>query len=325
MTAKEQALTLITQLGADQTVSEAELIAAYHKGVDQKTLPERHRQSSIAWLLYVLGAAILVVGIGLFSIGYWQNFSAGTHILLTLGVAVASYSIAVLLNEYASLKGLTTICHIIAGILFPVGILVTMDSAGLNINSPAIQTLIGLILLGLYVASYRLMPRLLFLIFTITSATWLYFAVTNWVIQNSIWQFSNELPLYAILVAGVSYLLLGQALLKTTHNRLSGWLGLVGSVAFLGSGLALGSPTTNVTFELIFPLLAFAVMYLSIIRKTMIYLIVGASFLVFYVLKLSFEYFSNSVGWPFALIISGVVLIALGYVSLRLKERYIQA
>jgi uncharacterized integral membrane protein len=41
-----------------------------------------------------------------------------------------------------------------------------------------------------------------------------------------------------------------------------------------------------------------------------------------YILKLTAEYFADTVGWPLALVISGFILMGVGFMSVQLRQKY---
>jgi uncharacterized membrane protein YiaA len=54
-------------------------------------------------------------------------------------------------------------------------------------------------------------------------------------------------------------------------------------------------------------------------------LVVGTISMLFYVGYYTAEHFANVVGWPIALMIIGVVLIALSSAAVKLNRKYIQS
>lgn len=323
---KQSALTTVAEIGEHQVLTESELIAAYHGGVDKKPIPERHRQSNLSVIFYALGTAILVLGVGILSAGYWQQLSDMTRVVITLGTALAAYLMGMLLTRYSLLRGASTAFHVIGGVLLPIGLLVTFATAGFDANNVGMQVVAAFLATLMYGISYWLAPRNLFLLFVIAYATWLFLALGLLMGEGTVWYTQWEYVYYLILTVGLSYIALSQAFLKTSRNVFSGWLGVVGSIAFLGAALVLGgwAPNDNITWQVAYPVLAFGVIYLSIIRRTKTFLLVGAGFLMIYIIKLSAEYFTENIGWPFALMIGGLALIGLGYLSLKLNERYIK-
>jgi hypothetical protein len=99
-----------------------------------------------------------------------------------------------------------------------------------------------------------------------------------------------------------------------------------GSLGFLGAALALGgwAPEQNVFWELIFPLLVFGIIFLSIYVKSRAFLVFGSLFLIGYIFKLTGEYFSNTLGWPLALVLAGLLIMGVGYYAVRINRQYMK-
>jgi membrane-bound ClpP family serine protease len=70
-------------------------------------------------------------------------------------------------------------------------------------------------------------------------------------------------------------------------------------------------------------LLSLGIVFLSTQLKSRAMLVWGTIFFMAYLIKISAEYFADSVGWPAALIISGLAMIAVGYYAFRIKKQYI--
>ena len=80
--------------------------------------------------------------------------------------------------------------------------------------------------------------------------------------------------------------------------------------------------TQNVFWELIFPGLALATLFVSVPLKAKSFLTFGALFLMSYILKITAEYFTSGLGWPLALVLAGLMLIAVGYLYVFIKKKY---
>ena len=76
-------------------------------------------------------------------------------------------------------------------------------------------------------------------------------------------------------------------------------------------------------WELIFPALAFGALLGGIPLKSRPFLFVGSLFIMIYIIKISAEYFKDSMGWPLALVLAGLALMTVGYLSFYLNRRYI--
>ena len=45
---------------------------------------------------------------------------------------------------------------------------------------------------------------------------------------------------------------------------------------------------------------------------------------MFYILKITSEYFTEGLGWPLALVLAGLAMIGVGYVSLSVSRKYLK-
>jgi hypothetical protein len=110
-----------------------------------------------------------------------------------------------------------------------------------------------------------------------------------------------------------------------TKKVLSGALYGFGIIAFLGAALGLGgwAPDANAFWEVGFAGLVFGTIFMSVYLKSKVLLTFGSIFLMGYIIKITGEYFSNSLGWPTALILAGLALIGVGYYTVRLNKKYL--
>jgi hypothetical protein len=45
--------------------------------------------------------------------------------------------------------------------------------------------------------------------------------------------------------------------------------------------------------------------------------------LIFYILKLTGEYFTSGLGWPLSLVLAGLAIIGIGYYAVKLNKKYL--
>ena len=126
-------------------------------------------------------------------------------------------------------------------------------------------------------------------------------------------------------MAGLSYLFLGYSFADSEKKSLSPWLYGFGVVAFLTAALCLGgySPKQNVFWELIFPGLAFGVIFLSVYLRVKSFLVFGSMYLMMYIMKITQEYFTSGFGWALSLIVVGFAVMGIGYFAFYLNKKYI--
>ena len=99
-----------------------------------------------------------------------------------------------------------------------------------------------------------------------------------------------------------------------------------GLLMVLGTTLALGgfSPKVNIFWQLVYPFLLVATFASSIKLQNKIFLIMATLFTFGEILKLTAEYFSKSIGWPISLIVAGLTVMGIGYMSFELNKKFLK-
>ena len=327
MATKEEVLQYIKTLGEQKVVSKEELDAAFDSGSGIKTDVVLTKKLGIAEILYYIGGAIVFLGI---SILLWQNWSTlgfGTKVLATLGSGIAAYFVGLLFSRDERTETVGSAFYLISALVTPMGLWVVFDNAGFDASSYGTQSLISGIMLGTYLLSLLVFRKNVFTLLSILSGTWLFFSLTSFMVGGGPYFDDWKFYEYRVLVAGIAYMLLGYAFSKNERAPLQGFLYGFGILGFLGSALTLGGwePNQNVFWELIYPGLIFGALFLSVHIKSKSFLTWGTLFLMAYILKITSEYFSTGLGWPLALVIAGLAMIGVGYMSLSLKKKYLTA
>ncbi len=324
MEKKEEILRGLRDLAAQHLVTRDEVLAAFDAGPRIDTEIVATRQTSISNILYYVGGAIVFLGISVLIWQHWVELNSATKILATLGSGISAYIIGVLLSRDEHLEATSRAFYFISALATPLGLYVTFDSAGLDAGSHAIQSLISGILLTTFLLSHLASRKVLFTLFSIIFGTWFFFSFTNYLVGSNPhfdWRFSA----YRVLFTGLMYFFLGLSFAETHQRKLTSALYGFGAFLFLGAALALGEwePHQNVLWELAFPGLAFGVMFLSVLLKSKGLLTFGSIYLMGYILKITAEYFTEGLGWPLALVLAGLVLIAIGYLHLNLNKKFL--
>ncbi len=279
----------------------------------------------IAEVLYVVGGLLVVLGIGILVARNWETFTTLTRLLVTLGSAVAAYGIGAAMNRNADFAKMGQIFFVISALLMPLGIGVALNESDVDITDWAAQSTISGIVLALYGGSYFLFRRDLFLLFSFLYGTWFYFSFASYLIGETPIFDTMKIYEYLVLLAGVGYLALGYAAEQSQRQAFASRLYALGVLAFLGAAFALGGwkPEQNILWELAFPFLSLGTIFASVYLRRTSFLSLGALYLMGYIVKITAEYFYESLGWELSLIIAGLTLIFVGYASFRLKKKYI--
>ncbi len=328
MPTKEEVLQYIKSAVAEQVITKDEVVMAFGQvsnvDIDQVTI----KKLGIAEILYYIGGAVVFLGISILIYQNWSMLSFSTKVLATLGGGIAAYVVGVLFTRNVKTETVGSAFYLISALIMPLGLYIVFDHAGFDINGYVLQSLVSVILFGTYLVSYIVFRKNVFTLFSIIFATWFFFSITSYFIGGGYHYVDYwKLYQYRILVVGVSYLLLGHSFSKNERAPLSGILYGFGILGFLGSALFLGGwkPYQSIFWELIYPLLVFGALFASIHVKSKAFLTWGTIFLMLYILKITAEYFSSGLGWPLALVIAGLGMIGVGYLSILLKNKYLSA
>ncbi len=327
MSTKQEALAYIQSLGQSGTVTRSELIAAYEVGsgpMPTVDLSVTGHKVGITEVLYFIGGGIVLLGIAILLAQNWTTLTFATKLLATLGAAIAAYIVGLLLIREERTESIGTAFHLIAALLFPVGFFVVLDNAGVDVGGMGVQSVMAAVLLLGYLASAYLLRNGIFSFFAVVYGTWLFFSFTSYLVGSApLWD-GTEFYEYRILASGMAYLALGYHFSSRDESSLSGFLYGFGILGFLGAALALGGwdPSQNVFWELVFPLLAFGTLFASTYLKSRALLVFGTLFLMGYIIKITSEYFSSGLGWPTALVIAGLGMMAVGYLSISIRNKY---
>ncbi len=321
---KQQVLSELKSLSLAGGVTREEVLAIFStEGLAQPEALSRHL--NLAEVMYYIGGGIVFLGICVLSYQNWDNFSSFLRILITTGSFIAAFIVGALLYRYENLKKISQAFFLIAGCLAPLALTVLFKESGLETSTDSLLVLIYLILTTIFFGSLWFFRQTILLFFGIIFATALFHFIVNLIVgQNLLAGNAIKTWEYRFLVEGLTWGLIGFYFKDTSFKALSGVMYGFGCIAFLGSAMALGgwSPNQNAFWELIYPVLVFGIIFLSVYVKSKSFLVFGSLFLIGYILKLTGEYFSSGLGWPLALVLSGLAIMGVGYWAVKLNKKY---
>ncbi len=273
---------------------------------------------------YGIGATIAITGVGILIGQNWIEIGFAGRILSTMGISLSAYITAFLLSKPQQ-KMLSQVLFAISAILAPLGSYVLLNEGNIAFDWSS-QITTSLLLSIVFGTALLISKRSVLILVVVGFASWAYFALVAKVFGSAIY-YNNSLQ-WAIMLLGTSYIFISYGLQsflpasdvadvgekKTIQNVLYGF----GTLAILGSGIFVGG-----IFDLFFIALIFGAFYGSVYLKSRSMLIFGALFLVAHMIKLTSEYFLDSVGWPLALIVIGFLVIGVGYLTFYLNKKFI--
>ena len=290
-------------------------------GIFEKTKIVRHPGVSVLTfqqVFYFIGALLVILGFGYFVFLVWGSWTRIIRVIFSLGLAAFLYGAGYYLHSrYPKLAIFSAVSFILSAFLFPLGIGTFLDfihipaarSGGLVINSA--------LLFIIYFGSYSALKNDIFLLFSIAAGSGFFLSLVNLFVPNPSETFISHL----VLILGLSYLALGYYY-RLSKKYISNLLFLFGFPMFLGSAFTLSFK--SIFWLVVFPLLLAGTFYISVLWQSKLILGIGTLLTFIEIGRLTAEYFSETLGWPIALILAGLSIILVGYFSFEVSKRYLK-
>ncbi len=323
---KKEALEYVRTLGQHEVLTKDELVAAFDGKNSIK--PDGNKRLGASELLYYIGGGVIFLGIAILLTQNWLTLEFSTKVLATLGAGIAAYFAGLLLGRDTRTETAAPAFYLISALVTPIGLGVLWSNAGYDVGSPGVQSLMAGIMFITYVLSFWVLRKNIFVLFSILFGTWLYFSLTGWVVTSTTMHVDEaKFYEYRLLIAGLVYMLLGYLFAKGPRASLHGFLYGTGVLGLLGAAFALGGwrPEQSVVWELIYPAFVFGGLFLSVHVKSRAVLTWSTVFLMLYVLKVTSEYFASSLSWPLTLVLAGLAIMGVGYMSLALRRKFMNS
>ncbi len=318
---KEEFLGYVKMLAEKKLATKEEINLAYDSGSNLKIDGGIVKKMSTSEIFYYIGGAIVFLGIAILLGDNWSTLSFASKIISTLGIGIATYFTGVYFSKSEKTERMGSAFHLIAALVLPMGLYVVFEHFGLDFEDYGAPSLVLGILFSIYLISYLIFRKNLFIYFAIIFGSFLFFTLTSLIFENA----TNEFDDYRFLLLGIVYIWLGYSFAKNDRAELQKELYKAGIFVILISTFSLGGwkPDQNIFWELIYPFIVFGALFFSVHIKSEGDLQFGILCLMGYILKISSEYFSNSLGWPLTLVISGFGMIGVGYMFLSIKKKYL--
>jgi len=277
---------------------------------------------SVTKMLYVLGAAIVIIGIVIFVAQIWDDIGSLGRIVVTLGLGLLIAAIGSMLLKQKPEDNLGAIFHFIGGMLIPGGAIVTLYELEVDFVSlwPVAITFGVIFAFYLLLNAIHKHPVLTF--FAIANGTAFIYLLVEAMFEGPYYR-HEDLNAYLTMVIGASYLFLAHAFRDGWNKELLGVLYFFGSGGFLSA--AFSQVFGSTPWQLFYFLIVLGGLFLSVYMKSSSILMMSTLFLIAHVSYITSEHFADSLGWPISLVILGFVFIGLGYASVTINKRYIKS
>lgn len=299
------------------TADQAGSIAAF------EAQAERRRVSLREIFVYIGGFFVLLaVGFGLNVL--WDDLSALSRAAVVAVPALTLWAAGELLRRHGDrvlMRG-AKVCWMVAAWLTAIAIAVTLNEwPGLELSDQWLFLWAGLGALPLAVMALLILPGLPQGLAGTTLITVVAMGISS-LVAETWWTPEARLALYLPwAVAGAIHLTAAEVARRRQAGNLVWLFNLFGAWSWLLVAFVIGAEEKRPAWETLLLFESLAIIGWSVTRQSQVLLYSGAFFLLVYITSLNFEYFSDQLGLPAALLITGVALIVIGLGVDRLRRR----
>ena len=275
---------------------------------------------SVTKMLYVLGAAIVVIGIVIFVHQIWYDIGSFGRIAVTLGLGFLITAIGSMLLKSKPDQNIGTVFHFIGGMLIPGGAVVTLSELNVDFVSLWPVAITFGVIFAFYLLLNSVHKNAILTFFAIANGTAFVYLLVEAIVDGPFYR-HEDLYAYLTMVIGANYLLLARAFRDGWNKKLIGVLYFFGITGFLGA--AFSQVFDSVPWQMLYFLIVIGGLFLAVYVRNRSILVMSTLFLIAHVSYITSEYFADSLGWPISLVILGFIFIGLGYISVNINKKYI--
>lgn len=310
MSFKEDALQDIVSLVKHNQITLEEIAQALNA---PQTQAGKQSSSVLSKLFGYIGGIFVFAGIGVFISMYWDDFGSAARVIVTLGTGLVAFAMGLVCLADKKYERAATPLFLMSSLLQSTGILVMLQeySSGSDVRH-------GLLFMAVYMliqqgAAFWVKGR------SVLAFSAILFGCIFFANLFDIWDMNEKL---IGIVIGTSLLCIAYALNQSRHLAIAPFWYFVGSVMSLWS---IFESVENSPLEPIYLGASALMIFLSTYVRSRTLLLVGTISMLLYIGYYTAKHFANTVGWPIALVMIGIVLIAVSSLAVRLNNKYIKA
>lgn len=283
--------------------------------------------SRLTHIFYGVGVLIVLVGVTIFIAQNWDVLGSAGRVLVTLGIAMMLYLGAFLFKGIEH-RMPSQLLFASSAALAPIGIYVLLNESSYEITTPT-HIFVGIALAAVFGTALLATRRNILVPVTAFFLTLAYGATIAQLLEQAALTITEPVIRAATLVIGAVYVLLAwthhvmatpldstDAREKHSVEEIFYALGTAGILAVFYSYEGF--------MDLLFIPIVFGALYASLYFKSKAMLLISGLFLGVHLITITALYFANSIGWPIALIFSGVAIIGVGYFTFYLNKRFLK-
>lgn len=310
MSNKEEALQDIVSIAKHNNITLDEIGHALETSPLSASKPSA---GVLSKLFGYIGGIFVFAGIGVFISMYWDDFGSAARVIVTLGTGLVVFIMGLVCLTDKRYEKAATPLFLIASILQPMGILVMLHEY-FSGSDPRHGVL--------FMTAYMLIQQ--GAAFWAKRRTELAFSA---ILFGCIF-FANLFDICDIdekligTVIGISLMCIAYALQQSRHLEIAPICYFAGAAILMWS---MFETVENTAFELIYLGLSALLIFLSTYVRSRALLLVGTLSMLGYISYYTAKHFANAVGWPIALVMIGIALIALSSLAVRINNKYIKS
>src|SRR3989338_6708310 len=271
---KEELLQELSTKISTGEISREEVISRFSLAPTALSKEESSTHFSVTKMLYVLGAAIVVIGIIIFVRQIWYDIGSFERISVTLGLGFIITAIGSVLLKNNPEDNLGTVFHFMGGALIPGGAVVALSELNLQNSDWTVALTFGALFI-FYVLLNVVHKNAVLTFFAIANGTATIYLVLNAVTGGPFegWFGIKDIYQYLTMAIGASYLLLGYAFRDGWNKKLIGMLYFFGITGFLGATFS--QVFDSVLWQMFFFLIVIGGLSLSVYMRSRIILVMS--------------------------------------------------
>jgi hypothetical protein len=260
-----------------------------------------------------LGGTFVFAGIVAFIALQWDSMNSAARVIITLGSGLAAFAMATIATRDSRFDKAAPPLFLIAAGLEPTGMLVAFNEFGSGGDARWAALLTAGVMAIQFAAIFSVLRQSMLLFLAVL------FAMLAWVTAFDILNVDES---FGVMMLGGCLVLAAIAADRTPHRVITPAWYLVGGIGFL---YGLFDLVEGTLFELLFILTASGFVYLSAAIPSRTLLLVATGAILGYTGWFTGEHFADSLGWPLALVLFGLLMISLSALAFRIDRRYIRS
>jgi len=310
MDERARALEQVVSLAREHRLTASEIGAALSH--EPAPIQEGRARTVIVRVLGYLGGTFVFAGIAAFIALQWDAMNSAARVVITLGPGIAAFALATLASRDPRFDKAVPPLFLIAAALEPTGLLVAFNEFGSG-GDARWAALVTAGVVGVQFAAIFSALRQSMLLFLAV-----FFGMLFWWTTFDLLNMDDEV---GALVLGGSLMLAAIGADRTPHASITPSWYLVGGLLFL---YGLFDLVERTPFEISFIVAASLFVYLSAAIQSRTLLLVATGAILGYTGWFTSEHFADSLGWPLALVLFGLVMIGLSALAFRIDRQYIR-